>query len=1015
MQTITYNLNITMKHFLTFAIIILNCISLFAQEQDGIVKTIGRPGKQGSPIKNVVVQADASTNISLSDSVGHFSISLPYYKDGQAYSLNRVSKIGYKLADNNLIGRKMPYSKEIPVEISMVSSEDYNKIKAEIESQIRPVLEKEFKEKWDKLENDYSAKIISKTEYKDKYLELEAEYNNIGSLIDRLADRYARTDYDRLDSLDNRINYLIENGEVDEAEQLILSKGTKKAYEELKESNKKLQVLLEEGVKDEEKMRYKLADEYLKRFDIATMRCDNRTAADFLKDRMLLDTTNVEWSMDYAKFISSYLGEYEKALDIYFNLMKRPDIDSYSGILYGCIGNVYYTIGNYDKALENLFKSAEIREKDSSNLEDLALVYSNLSSVYNTAEKLMEGKLYLEKAMSIYENSNDSLGVAYVYSSMAAISYIQGDFNESEDYYIKSLQIRLSVLGDKDLSVASIYTNMAVFYKNMAKYDKALEYIELATEIFRSCYGENHPETADCYIVKGGILLDRAKEFEVALECFNNAMEIYSDYFNDSHPRLAEVYNKLGKYYSNIVNDFPKSLEYYKKAAYIEENKFGKEHSSYVISMNNIAYVHSELGNYKDAIEHYNNALECAKSVFGENHNKVGDICQNIAVAYYKTGKVDLAIEFTDRARNIFIQSYGENHPTVALTYGNLGSYYSMLRDSKRAMESLNKSLEIYRVLYGENHPSVANIYDKIGCLLFNDKLYEEAEMYLKKGCTIRVSIYGNTHRDVASSYNNISQLYSARGNYVKANEYLQKSLNILVPIFGENHPMIATVFSNIGALYQKQNDVVNAIFFSKKALSILEKVFDSTHPNIMLYKYGLADLYYKAGMFKEALPLIIEVYYNARNGKIEGVRDKEVEFYFRFLHQLFFRVMADKNYSGEFDEEFAKIMKNTIITAKVGKGSYAESIGLSGLCETIVYEGWDIADEKMSFFVHNVNVADKEEKSCVMICGGKYYPITFKGKLGVAFNPKYVSEEEKLELIKSYKKWAKKNKKLFK
>lgn len=1004
-----------MKHFLICAIIILNCIPLFAQEQDGIVKTIGRPGKQGSPIKNVVVQADASSNVSLSDSIGHFSISLPHYKDGQAYSLNRVSKIGYKLADNNLIGRKMPYSKEIPVEISMVSSEDYNKIKAEIERQIRPVLEKEFKEKWDKLENDYSAKIISETEYKDKYLELEAEYNNIGSLIDKLADRYARTDYDRLDSLDNKINYLIENGKVDEAEQLILSKGTKKAYEELKESNRRLQVLLEEGVRNEERMRYKLADEYLKRFDIATMRCDNKTAANFLKDRMLLDTTNVEWSMDYAKFISSYLGEYEKALDIYSNLLKRPDIDLYSGILYGCIGNVYYTTGNYDKALENLFKSAEIREKDSSNLEDLALVYSNISSLYNTTEKLMEGKLYLEKAMSIYENSDDSLGIAYVYSSMAAISYIQGDFNKTEDYYNKSLRIRLSVLGDKDLSVASIYTNLAVFYKNMAKYDKALGYIELATEIFRTCYGGNHPETADCYIVKGGILLEQAKEFEVALECFNNALEIYSDFFNDSHPRLAEVYNKLGKYYSNVVNDFPKSLEYYKKAACIEENKFGKKHSSYVISMNNIAYVHSELGNYKEAIEHYNNALECAKLVFGENHNKVGDICQNIAVAYYKMGKVDLAIEFTDKAHNIFTQSYGESHPTVALTYSNLGSYYNLLKERERAIAYLNKSLEIYRVLYGENHPSVANIYDKIGCILVDEKSYEDAEAYLKKGCSIRESIYGDSHRDVASSYNNISQSYSARGKYAEAKVYLEKSLNILVSIFGENHPTIATIYSNIGFLYLRQNDMENAISFSKKSLEILEKVFDSTHPNVMLYKHGLADLYYKAGMFKEALPLIIEVYYNARNGKIEGVREKEVEFYFQFLHQLFFRVMADKNYSGEFDEEFSKIMKNTIIVAKVGKGSYAESIGLSGVCETIVYEDWNIADEKMSFFVHNVNVADKEEKSCVMICDGKYYPITFKGKLGVTFNPRYVSEEEKLELIKSYKKWAKKNKQLFK
>ena len=50
---------------------------------------------------------------------------------------------------------------------------------------------------------------------------MQDKYEKYQSLIGDLADRYARTDYDHLDSIDREINICIENGELEKADSLI--------------------------------------------------------------------------------------------------------------------------------------------------------------------------------------------------------------------------------------------------------------------------------------------------------------------------------------------------------------------------------------------------------------------------------------------------------------------------------------------------------------------------------------------------------------------------------------------------------------------------------------------------------------------------------------------------------------------------------------------------------------------------------------------------------------------------
>lgn len=368
-----------MKTRFLVAFVLLGTLMLNAQEQPGVVKTIGRPGNPGIPLDSVFIRAKGATNASLSDDNGTFTLVLDQHQAGQAYSLIKVLRIGYQLADGGMIGRLFPFSNDIPLEIAMVSMDDYYRVKNEIEARVRDVVEKEYQAQLLSLNKRLQEKEISEEAYQRKMIEISDYYDNSSNLIDKLADKYARMDYDQLDSIDIRISALIENGKLEEAEALIQSKGTKKTLEELRRNNLLLERTLAEGKRMEVQMVKDYAAELLMRFDIASLRFDNDEAAECLKERMLLDTTEVGWCIDYANFIRDYLGRYDEAMDIYNKLLNITDDIYDQAEIYGCIGHLHSVQGHYDAAMEALMMGASLKESISAGHNSLSVSYYNIT------------------------------------------------------------------------------------------------------------------------------------------------------------------------------------------------------------------------------------------------------------------------------------------------------------------------------------------------------------------------------------------------------------------------------------------------------------------------------------------------------------------------------------------------------------------------------------------------------------------------------------------------------------
>ncbi len=266
------------KWYIMFLFLMLVSSQGYGQTQQGYVKTQGRPNNPGVPLSGVTIRVRGTMKSVLSGADGRFSFLIPDKKDGDAIVLQQVRKQGYELCDRELMGRQLVFSTHVPIEIVMVNSEDLAANKRRIEQKAYQVAERNYQNRLKQLDQQLKQQAINAEQYRKELQELQDRYEKYQMLISNMAERYARTDYDHLDSIDIVINQCIENGELERADSLIhtvfdpntVLERNRAAKAEIQERMQLAQEIIDKANADKEAIRRDSA--YAKRVIIL---CDN--------------------------------------------------------------------------------------------------------------------------------------------------------------------------------------------------------------------------------------------------------------------------------------------------------------------------------------------------------------------------------------------------------------------------------------------------------------------------------------------------------------------------------------------------------------------------------------------------------------------------------------------------------------------------------------------------------------------------------------------------------------------
>ncbi|HEU5292760.1 MAG TPA: CHAT domain-containing tetratricopeptide repeat protein [Cyclobacteriaceae bacterium] len=175
------------------------------------------------------------------------------------------------------------------------------------------------------------------------------------------------------------------------------------------------------------------------------------------------------------------------------------------------LSDIYYTLGDYDKAETNI---------------KLALV----------SQEKQFGRNHVEVARSL--------------SQLALIKFYKGDDKkEVEKLMLESRDIMANKLGKDNPQYAEILKNMAVLYISEKKYDIAFSSLTIAESIWKAKTGtKNNINAASIYTLTGDVYYQQ-KNYRKADEFYTKAKDLYEKFFSSTHPEYVKVLSKLSKVY----------------------------------------------------------------------------------------------------------------------------------------------------------------------------------------------------------------------------------------------------------------------------------------------------------------------------------------------------------------------------------------------------------------------------------------------------------------------------------
>ena len=250
----------------------------------------------------------------------------------------------------------------------------------------------------------------------------------------------------------------------------------------------------------------------------------------------------------------------KKLADNSINKKKNRDVKKFllknkSGALNN-YGVLYFTQGDYVKAVESYLKSLKIKEAINDQ-KGIASVYNNLGSIHDNKGNSSKALSYYLKSLKIRETLDDKKGLSISLNNVGQIYYNQGDIDKALFYFQKSYNVNSNARNG--YAKAAILNNIGTIYHKKNNIPLALKYFKESMEI-KEEIGDKKGIIISLNSI-GGVYRDQ-KEYEQALEFFHKSLIL-----------SKELNNKEGL--SISLNNF--GNVYYLKGKFTKAKSFSQE------------------------------------------------------------------------------------------------------------------------------------------------------------------------------------------------------------------------------------------------------------------------------------------------------------------------------------------------------------------------------------------------------------------------------------------------------
>lgn len=238
-------------------------------------------------------------------------------------------------------------------------------------------------------------------------------------------------------------------------------------------------------------------------------------------------TNEILQSLNALGILYGEIGKYQTAVDYFLRGLNlaSDNREMYSGELgaiYNNLGNLYYWMRDFDKALSHYTRASEHRVERGDKLGE-AQSFGNMAGIYLERNEWDEALVYLRRARTIFQQYGNANMHAQTLNNIGLVYMRQGNYPTALAYLYRSLQVIESV--QRTFLYPSLLHDIGHIYLKLGNYSEALYFLEDALQ-------------------NANLTQERKVQYEI-------------------HALLAETFEKM--------QDIPKAFEHYRLYATMKE------------------------------------------------------------------------------------------------------------------------------------------------------------------------------------------------------------------------------------------------------------------------------------------------------------------------------------------------------------------------------------------------------------------------------------------------------------
>ena len=462
------------------------------------------------------------------------------------------------------------------------------------------------------------------------------------------------------------------------------------------------------------------------------------------------------------------------------------------------LGNIYYTIGDYEKAETVWIETKELRERVIGREHpDFANSISNLGLLYWAAGNNEKAIFYWEETKILRENiyGKEHHNYARSLNNLGLIYSNIGDYSKSELFHLEAKEVFEKVLGKEHQDYAGSLNNLGILYHNMGDYQKAETYYLEALTIREMISGKEHLH-------------------------------------------YAQSLNNLGALYYNL-NDFKNAEIYWLETNKIYENLLGKEHPVNAGSLCNLGILYNSMGFYSKAESYLMESKDIRERVLGNDNFDFARTIFNIGTLYHNIGDYQKAETFFLESKNIREKSLGNLHSHYAYSLNALAILYKDIGDYQKADKYFAETIAVFEMVLGKENMDYALALSEFGKLkfithnyIFGETLITEADNILKRQVDNNFSFMSERQRVIF--WDTYKENFERSYDFTNTYPYSALTLNAYDNTLFSKGLLLRTTNRIRDAIYLSNNDILIAQYdFLRSNRLSLTALKQQENPNL--------------------------------------------------------------------------------------------------------------------------------------------------------------------------------------